>query len=387
MITIDRRSWKSITLGEVAIEYSKRIENPSKSGSDKFIGSENIGRFDYSIKNWQSSNDVISAMKKFEIGDYLLVRRSLYASDFRERAPKANIEGLCSGDILTIKERKDKIADNFLYCVLNSSDIWKYIVKNASGSITRRIKWKELSEFIFNLPPLNEQKKIASLFHSIEISIDQVEGQVKNLNMLQKSLINGLLGPQPVFGNLLKDKNLHLFKFGNIAECDKRNRDQQIEIRRFIGLENIETNNFQLQGWGDFSNGTTFTKRFTTGDVLFGKRRAYLKKVAIADFDGVCSGDILVIRAKDNKILQQLLPFYISSDVFIQHAISTSAGSLSPRTKWKDLAELEVSIPDLKTQEKILEVLLQFETTITQLKQQKTTLQQLKQKLLSEILG
>jgi type I restriction enzyme S subunit len=86
-------------------------------------------------------------------------------------------------------------------------------------------------------------------------------------------------------------------------------------------------------------------------------------------------------------MLQGLLPFYISSDAFIQHAVITSAGSLSPRTKWKDLAEMEVSIPDLKTQEKMLEIFTQLQTTIEQLKQQKTTLKQLKQKLLNEILG
>ena len=158
-------------------------------------------------------------------------------------------------------------------------------------------------------------------------------------------------------------------------------------MERFVGLEWIEADNFQLQGFGLVTNGTTFTKRFAKGDVLFGKRRAYLKKVAVADFDGICSGDILVIRAKAKKILQGLLPYYISSDAFIQHAVSTSAGSLSPRTKWKDLADFEVSIPDIEIQDKILEVLRQLDNTVNQLKQQKTTLKHLKQKLLNEILG
>ena len=174
---------------------------------------------------------------------------------------------------------------------------------------------------------------------------------------------------------------------GDIAECDRKYPEHEKEVERFVGLEDIEPENFQLQGFGLVANGTTFTKRFTKGDVLFGKRRAYLKKVAVADFDGICSGDILVIRAKTKKMLQSLLPYYISADAFIQHAVSTSAGSLSPRTKWKDLAELEVSIPDLKIQEKIIKVFNQFETTIQQLKQQKITLKNLKQKLLNEILG
>lgn len=90
---------------------------------------------------------------------------------------------------------------------------------------------------------------------------------------------------------------------------------------------------------------------------------------------------------KAGKMLSELLPFYVSAEAFINHAVSTSAGSLSPRTKWKDLSVLEISIPDLKTQEKIFEVFQQIETTLSQLKQQRITLKNLKQKLLNEILG
>ena len=185
---------------------------------------------------------------------------------------------------------------------------------------------------------------------------------------------------------MLNNKNCSRTKLGEIAECDRKYSEGNKEVFRYVGLENIEAENFKLNGWGDIQKGTTFTKNFTSGDILFGKRRAYLKKVAVADFDGVCSNDILVIRAKKNKILQELLPFYISSDAFIQHAISTSAGSLSPRTKWKDLADMELSIPNLKTQAKILKIFQQMETTVDLLKDQKATIKNLKQKLLSDIL-
>lgn len=273
----------------------------------------------------------------------------------------------------------------YLYTYLGSKR--DYFLSKSVGTAQPNISQGTIREVEIPLPPIEEQKQIAALFQSIETAMDQLEGQEKNLKTLQKSLANGLLNPTPVFGNLLTSNNCKATTFGEIAECDKKYPEHAYEISRFIGLENIESENLQIQGWGEITNGTTFTKRFTKGDVLFGKRRAYLKKVAVADFDGLCSGDILVIRAKGKKMLQDLLPYYISSDVFMQHAVSTSAGSLSPRTKWKDLSELEVSVPDLKTQEKILEVLQQLETTINQLKQQKTTLKNLKQKLLNEILG
>ncbi|MBK6888424.1 MAG: restriction endonuclease subunit S [Sphingobacteriales bacterium] len=284
-----------------------------------------------------------------------------------------------------ILKAKPEIADDkFILHYLNSfNDFGGYV----NGTTRLKLNKGQLERIPIPLPPLSEQKQIAALFQSIETAMEQVDRQEKNLKALQKSLVNGLMSKEPVFGNLLNSKNCTPATFGEIAECDKKYPEHEKEVERFVGLEWIETDNFQLQGFGLVANGTTFTKRFAKGDVLFGKRRAYLKKVAIADFDGICSGDILVIRAKAKKMLQGLLPYYISADAFIQHAVSTSAGSLSPRTKWKDLADFEVSIPDLKTQEKILEVFQQLTDTINQLKQQKTTLKLLKQKLLNEILG
>jgi len=279
----------------------------------------------------------------------------------------------------------DKISKQFLYYVLESETDK---IKSAShGTTMPHITKTSMEKHLIPLPPLSEQKQIATLFQSIETAMEQVDGQEKKVKELQKNLVNGLMSREPMFGNLLNSKNCIATTFGEIAECDKKYPEHEKEVERFVGLENIEPENFQLQGFGLVANGTTFTKRFTKTDVLFGKRRAYLKKVAVADFDGICSGDILVIRAKANKMLQGLLPYYISADVFIQHAVSTSAGSLSPRTKWKDLETFEIAIPDLKLQEKILEVLQQLDKTVYQLKQQKATLKLLKQKLLNEILS
>jgi type I restriction enzyme S subunit len=276
-----------------------------------------------------------------------------------------------------------EIETNFLKENLAFANLNSYARKTGQPSISQ----SSIANIEIPLPPFDEQKQIAALFQSIETAMEQVDGLEKNLKALQKTLVNGLVSTEPVFGNLLNSKNCTPTNMGSIAECDKKYPEHEKVVELFVGLEWIEADNFQLQGFGLVANGTTFTKRFAKGDVLFGKRRAYLKKVAVADFDGICSGDILVIRAKAKKMLQGLLPYYISADAFIQHAVSTSAGSLSPRTKWKDLETFEIAIPDLKTQEQILEVLQHFDETIQKLKQQKTTLKLLKLKLLNEILG
>jgi type I restriction enzyme S subunit len=91
--------------------------------------------------------------------------------------------------------------------------------------------------------------------------------------------------------------------------------------------------------------------------VLFGKRRAYQRKVAVAGFDGVVSGDIYVLAPKDNRLLPELLPFLCMSEQFFKFAVDTSAGSLSPRTNWSHLAKFEFALPPLDQQHRIAEIL------------------------------
>ncbi len=182
---IDKSKWTKVRLGDVATEYSKRVNNPSKSGFDRFVGNSNIGQWDFRVKSWENTSSVTSAMKLFEPNDYLLVRRSLYASDFRERAPRAHFSGVCSGDILTIRENPDVIADGFLIGVLNSPALWKFVVANASGSITRRIKWKDLANYEFLLPPKEQQAEIAELLWAMD---DVVEKESKLLEGAEEAL-------------------------------------------------------------------------------------------------------------------------------------------------------------------------------------------------------
>lgn len=148
-------------------------------------------------------------------------------------------------------------------------------------------------------------------------------------------------------------------KFGDIVYEPKESvKDPVVEgVQHVVGLEHIDSEDIHLRRSASIEKSTTFTKKFAEGDVLFGRRRAYLKKAAKADFDGICSGDITVMRASE-KILPELLPFIVNNDRFFDYAITHSAGGLSPRVKFKDLAKYELKIPYIEKQEKIASLLL-----------------------------
>ena len=146
-------------------------------------------------------------------------------------------------------------------------------------------------------------------------------------------------------------------KFGDVVRLSKARSQNPLAdgLERYVGLEHLEPGDLRIRSWGNVADGTTFTSRFEPGQVLFGKRRAYQRKVAVADFAGVCSGDIYVLESKDaDVLLPELLPFICQTDAFFEHAVGTSAGSLSPRTNWTSLASFEFVLPSLNFQSRIV---------------------------------
>lgn len=139
-----------------------------------------------------------------------------------------------------------------------------------------------------------------------------------------------------------------------------KEKDKSLPV---VGLEHLIPEQIILADW-NIGQDNTFTKIFEKGDVLFGRRRAYLKKAAVAPCKGICSGDITVIRAREDKILPVLLPFVIQNDIFFDYAVGKSAGSLSPRVKWEHLANYEFNLPELDEQKKLAEVLWQIVDTM-----------------------
>jgi len=151
-----------------------------------------------------------------------------------------------------------------------------------------------------------------------------------------------------------------MVKFGEVVKnANLVERDPEAnDVERIVGLEHIEPENLHVRRWNSVADGTSFTRKFEPGQTLFGKRRAYQRKVAYAEFEGICSGDILTFEPKDRKVLlPELLPFICQSDAFFNHALDTSAGSLSPRTSWTALKDFEFPLPPIDEQERIADIL------------------------------
>jgi restriction endonuclease S subunit len=373
-------------IDKIAIEISDRIENPSESEFERFVGLEEFESGHFKIRKWNSTENFVSAMKLFKTGDILFARRNVYL----KRASQVEFEGVCSGDAIVLRQ-KEGIEKNLLTYILNTDSFWKYAIANAAGTMSKRVKWRDLAQYSFLLPPPDEQAQIVELFQNIETTIEHVDSQKKILKTLQQRLINDFVSEKPIFGNLLNGQKPNKVNFCDVTEKLMR-RINPIEsgIERIVAGENLESEDFKIRTWGTVGKdflGPAFHVLFREGDILYGSRRTYLKKVALADFEGVCANTTYVIRAKENILLQNLLKHIMLSERFTQYSIGVSKGSTNPYINWKDLDNFSFQIPNIEIQQKITSILDSIVTTVEHLKQQKQTLKNLKQKLLNDILG
>ena len=138
---------------------------------------------------------------------------------------------------------------------------------------------------------------------------------------------------------------------------DRVDNPAEAGVERYVGLEHLDPDSLRIRRWGEPTDVESTKLRFQPGDIIFGKRRVYQRKVAVADFEGICSAHAMVLRAKPGAVISEFLPFFMQSDLFMERALSISVGSLSPTINWKVLAAEEFLLPPIQEQARLVEAL------------------------------
>ena len=148
------------------------------------------------------------------------------------------------------------------------------------------------------------------------------------------------------------------YRFDEIAyNSTTKKKPTEDDKETYIGLEHLDSECLRVSRWGSDVAPVGEKLIMKKGDVLFGKRRAYQRKVGIAPFDGIFSAHGMVLRPNEDVIDKDFFPFFISSDQFMERAVRISVGGLSPTINWKDLREQKFDIPSLVEQKELAEKL------------------------------
>jgi hypothetical protein len=165
---------------------------------------------------------------------------------------------------------------------------------------------------------------------------------------------------------LFERKGWKTLPFGAFAESiGERVEPADAADEIYVGLDDLDSGDLHLKRWGKGSDVTGTKLRFRKGDIIFGRRRAYQRKLAVAEFDGICSAHAMVVRAKPELVLPDFLPFLMMSDKFMKRAVEISVGSLSPTINWKTLNLEEFTLPPLDQQRRIADALWAIDETET----------------------
>jgi type I restriction enzyme S subunit len=394
-MNLRREIWKEVELRSITNRITKGATPSSIGGSFKelginFIKAESLNDDGGFIKERFAyiDNETNIKLKRSIIEENDILFSIVGVIGRVAIANKSVVPANTNQNISVIKPNNTLVYPDFLKYSLISGSFQNQIRTKTIQTAQASVNLESLCNSSVFLPPLEEQKQIAALFQSIETAMEQVDGQEKNLLQLKNKLLSELFSDKKEFGNHLTAKDFETVRFDRIAiNISERVEPKKTELTTYVGLEHLDADNLVIERTGTPDEVIGTKLKIYKGDIIFGKRRAYLRKVAVSHFDGIASAHSMILRANEKHIEKDFLPYFMQSDAFMSRAVQISEGSLSPTIKVKALAQQEFTLPKKEMQKELVALFKQFDETRKQLKQQKATLKLLKQKLLNEILG
>ncbi|HAU4875368.1 restriction endonuclease subunit S [Aeromonas hydrophila] len=161
-------------------------------------------------------------------------------------------------------------------------------------------------------------------------------------------------------------------RFGDVVrQCKEKADPETSGLERYIAGDHMDTDDLRLRRWGEIGSGylgPAFHMRFKPGQVLYGSRRTYLRKVAVADFEGICANTTFVLESKNpDELLPEYLPFLMQTEGFNAFSVQNSKGSVNPYINYSDLARFEFSLPPIHEQQRIIFLLSALEENVAAL--------------------
>jgi type I restriction enzyme S subunit len=317
---------------------SKELLDSAIEETEERISDEGLKR---SSAKYYPTNTVLIAMYGANVGQLGWLR-----------TPATVNQAICG---LVIDEQKADWRFVFYSLLLRRGDL----TIQAQGAAQQNLNQELIRQFCIDIPSLPIQRRIAGILSAYDELIENSQRRIKILEAMARALYREWFVhfrfpghesvprvPSPL-GDI--PQGWEVKKLGEIAEEMRRNvaKGKLEEALPYVGLEHIPRRSLALDAWETTTDLGSNKLEFKKGEVLFGKIRPYFHKVSIAPFDGLCSADTIVVRARRPEHYAFVVAC-VSSDEFVAHATATSNGSKMPRANWGVLEERGVVIPSGK---------------------------------------
>ncbi|CAA6815453.1 MAG: Type I restriction-modification system, specificity subunit S (EC [uncultured Sulfurovum sp.] len=318
--------WRKTSLGELTYQFSKKI-TPNLNSEYKFIGMDCIEKdtlkpsFLHEFKDFKSSGNF------FQEGDVLYGRLRPYLN----KVYQAEFNGVASGEFIVMNSTEN-IVNKFLMYILHSNQFVHWSNALASGD-KPRVKYNQISNYPIQLPPRNEQKRIVSKIEKLFSNLDNsdkyllhLEKQLKRYRQsVLKSAFEGNLPYEYIKTNLSKV----------VTQISIKRMPIDCPEAHFIGMDCIEKDALKPHFTYKFKDFKSAGNEFSKNNLLYGRLRPYLNKVYLAEYDGVASGEFIILKMNED-ILGEYIKYLLHSQEFVNWSNAQATGD-KPRVKFSQI--------------------------------------------------
>lgn len=259
------------------------------------------------------------------------------------------------------------------------------LVKISPGSAGRNrvLSLKRFPEVLVPLPPLTEQRRIVARIERLAAKVDAARTLREQATAEVENVVAAALDSVTAFTSSRR-KPLH-----SVAkEVSAKTTGIESSNEVYLSLADVEANSgriLQRQTAAESKiQGTA--SRFEQGMVLYGKLRPYLNKVIVASFNGICTTEFVVLLPDADQIIPQFFAWYLRSPTVVSKLVENSSGTKMPRTNLKVFRNLQIPLPTLPEQRRIVAHLDALQAKLTLVQQHQTATQARLDALLPSIL-
>jgi type I restriction enzyme S subunit len=334
--------------------------------------------------------------KYFLDEDEVLVANTDMSRGFIIGAPiyieKAEGKVAYSMDLTRLIFDKKTVNGKFLFYLLKHEKIRNKMKTFAQGTNVLHLNHELMKKLEIPLPPVEEQRAVAGVLGVVDSVIAKTDEVIAKTERLKKGLMQTLLTrgighkefKETEIGKI--PKTWQIVSLGDV--CEQRSEIVQPSADNkepFVGLEHIASGETRLRNFAQSIDVKSAKFRFYAGDILYGKLRPYLDKAVLADLNGICSTDLLVLKPKNN-VIKEFLIYVLHSTDFIKHAIATTTGTNHPRTSWTAISKFKFGLPEHSEQQNIANILSTIDRKLELEKKEKVRLERIKRGLMDLLL-
>lgn len=389
MLNLDKTTWQQVRFGDVVRHLTDRV-NPEDSGLSRFLAGGHIPSEQLSITEWgEIGRDQMGPMfyKRFQPGHVLYVSRRTYL----KKVSVPDFSGI-TGEKTFVLESKNShlLLQEFLPLLMSSENFHSYAIASSRGSVNPYLNWRELENYTFELPPLDEQKQIAELLWAVENYADSIRTTINSAIEAASRLRALLIGELP--------RKTTAAKAFNITIGRQRSPKHEVgeHLCKYLRSANITTEGIQTEDVKsmNFTPDEQSKYALLRGDVLVTEGSASTSAVGLPAVwneeiaDTVCFQNTLL---RYRYIPGVSLPDYVAqwcrwafeSGEFLRASSGTNISHIGSRSA----SQMEAALPDLADQQRIADRLNMIDKAVEASKEEALMLRSLRSSLLLTVFG